>query len=209
MSANTITCRSRLIPSLAAVLSAVAILPGAASASTTWFGSSLNHDPANAGSLCSDLNVGPNDVCTHVGSYYPGFSGRAGSPISGTIVALKLRPEGPMTFVAKVVTVHNLSSDEQSGQAAATAQSRQISVQGPTQNELDNGVYPTVTVNVHLRVKRGQELAIDTNSNTAEYCSDGTPGQLVFDPVLAVGQGFSNSSGVDNCLMLIQAIVRH
>jgi hypothetical protein len=43
---------------------------------------------------------------------------------------------------------------------------------------MDNGVYPVVTVKVSLKVKKGQEIAIDTDSNTAEYCSDGTPGQL-------------------------------
>ena len=49
---------------------------------------------------------------------------------------------------------------------------------------MDNGIYPVVTVKVSLKVKKGQEIAIDTASNTAEYCSDGTPGQLLYDPVL-------------------------
>jgi hypothetical protein len=80
---------------------------------------------------------------------------------------------------------------------------------GPTQDQLDNSVYPVVTVKVSLKVKRGQEIAIDTDSNTAEYCSDGTPGQLLFDPVLSIGQSFRNSNGVDGCLMLVQAEVKH
>lgn len=53
-------------------------------------------------------------------------------------------------------------------------------------------------------------MAIDTNNNQAEYCSDGTPGQLTFfNPDLALGDGFQNSQGVDDCLLLVQATIRH
>ena len=69
------TSRSRFMSSLAAALGAIALVPAGASASTSWFGSSLDHTPANAGNSCSDDGVGnPGDLCTHVGSYYPGFS---------------------------------------------------------------------------------------------------------------------------------------
>jgi hypothetical protein len=198
--------RKTLIPALAAA--AMAIAPAAANAST--FGSSLNHDPANAGSTCADNGVGSNPLamCTHVASDYPGFSGHAKARTNGTITQLRLTPEGPMTFTAEVVNVRNVSPDFQSGQAQATQRSRQITVPGPTQDELDNGVYPTQTVNVHMKVRKGQELAINTASNTAEYCADGTPGQLLFQPVLAPNHPFQTSAGVDDCLMLIQAVVR-
>jgi hypothetical protein len=207
--------RSRLIPVLAATLSAVAIIPGAAAAATSHFGSSLDHTPANAGSSCADDGVGPQnpiaptELCTHVGSYYPGFSGHANSPATGTITQLKLMPQGPMTFTAQVVTVRHLSSNEHTGQAKATASSRQITLAGPTQDQMDNSDYPVETVNVKLKVKKGQDIAITTASNTAEYCSDGTPGQLLFDPTLTVGQPFASSAGVDDCLMLVQAVVKN
>jgi hypothetical protein len=206
---NIFTSRSRLMASATAALGAFALIPAAASASTTWFGSSLDHTPANAGSTCSEDGVGnPGDLCTHVGSDYPGFSGHAQSKTTGTIIQLKVRPQGPMTFTAKVVSVRHLSSDFQSGQAKVTARSRLITVPGPTQDQMDNSVYPIEKFKVSLKVKKGQYIAIDTTSNTAEYCSDGTPGQLLFDPILALGQGFSNSAGVDGCLMLIQAVVK-
>src|SRR5262249_39075893 len=147
----------------------------------------------------------PGDICTHVGSDYPGFSGHAKSPATGTITQLKLRPQGPMTFVAKVVTVRNASSDFRTAQAQPTARSRTITLPGPTQTQLANGIYPVVSVKVSLKVKKGQEIAIDTASNTAEYCSDGTPGQLLFDPVLKVGSPFAHSQGVDDCLLLVRA----
>src|SRR5581483_3396797 len=116
--------RASVAPAVAVALSALALAPVAGAASTTWFGSSLDHTPANAGSSCAEDGVGqPGDVCTHVDSDYPGFSGHAASTVNGTIVALKLRPAGPMTFTAEVVNVRNLSADLHSGQAQATAHS--------------------------------------------------------------------------------------
>src|ERR1035437_8618342 len=66
---NSFISRSRLMASAAGAIGAIALVPAAASASTTWFGSSLDHTPANAGSTCSEDGVGsPGDLCTHVGS---------------------------------------------------------------------------------------------------------------------------------------------
>jgi hypothetical protein len=206
---NIFTRGSRPLAGVIAALGAIALGPAVASASTTWFGSSLDHTPANAGSTCSQDGVGnAGDLCTHVGSDYPGFSGHAQSKTTGTIVQLKVRPEGPMTFTAKVVTVRRLAADFKSGQAKVTARSRLITVPGPTQSQMDDSIYPVEKFKVSLKVKKGQEIAIDTTSNTAEYCSDGTPGQLLFDPILGLGHGFRNSAGVDGCLMLIQAVVK-
>ncbi len=76
--ANIFTGWSRSAAAVSAAVGALVLSPAAASASTTWFGSSLDHTPANAGSTCSQDGVGnPGDVCTHVGSDYPGFSGHA------------------------------------------------------------------------------------------------------------------------------------
>lgn len=199
----------RFVHTLLAAGMALALVPAGASAATTWFGSSLNHDPANAGSSCADNGATGSPVCTHVGSYYPGTSGHARSTVTGTIVAIRVRAEGPATMRFKVVRVRNVSGDHTSGQAKAVAVSRLITVQGPSQDDLDNGVYPIETFRVHLHVQRGQEIAVDTTNNTAEYCVDGTPGQLLFDPVLALGQPFRSSASVDGCLMLVQAVVRH
>jgi hypothetical protein len=213
--ASLISAVSRRACSTVCIAAAVSVIAAigasAASAKTTWFGSSLNHTPANAGSSCSDDGVGaPGDVCTHVGSDYPGTSGRAKAPVKGTITQLKLRPEGPLTFVPEVVSVRDVASDFQSGQARATARGHQVSLPGPTQDQMSNGIYPVVSVHVKLKVKKGQEIAINTASNTAEYCSDGTPGQLLFDPVLAPGSSaFHASQGVDGCLMLVQAKIKH
>jgi hypothetical protein len=201
--------RSRLIPALAATVGALALVPAGALASTTWFGSSLNHDPANAGNSCADDGVMGSSLCTHVGSFYPGFSGRAGSPVNGTIIAFKVRASGPTKMTFRVVEVRHMSSNHRSAQAKAVVKGPTVHVQGPSQTDINNGTDRNETFHVHLKVKKGQEIAIDTTSNTAEYCSDSTPGQLLFDPILGLGQNFRNSSDVDGCLMLVQAVVKH
>jgi hypothetical protein len=202
--------KTRTLGVLTAALGAFALLAGTASAKIFTFGSSFTNPPANSGNTCAEDGVsGPSATCTHVASLYPGTSGRAQSPANGTIVAVQLLPSGPMTMVVKVVNVRNLSSNEHHGQAQATAKSGTIHVPGPTADEQSIGDIPIETFFVQLPVKKGQELAIDTNSNTAEYCANGTPGQLLFDPVLQIGKPFRGSQGVDSCLMLVRAVVEN
>jgi hypothetical protein len=202
--------KAKSLCALMAALGAFALFAGSASAKIFMFGSSFSNPPANAGSTCAQDGVsGPSATCTHVGSFYPGNSGHAQSPASGTIVAVQLTPSAPMSMVVKVVNVRNLSSNEHHGQAQATAKSGTIHVPGPTTNQLEDSEIPIETFFVQLPVKKGQEIAIDTKSNTAEYCADGTPGQLLFDPVLQIGKPFRGSQGVDGCLMLVRAVVEN
>ena len=199
--------RSRFATVFVATATAAALVPAAASASTTWFGSSLNHEPANAGASCVSDDSVPPPLCTHVGSYYPGTSGRVMAPANGTVVAFRVRAEGPTTLTFRLVRVRHMSADNTQGQAGSVAKGATVQVQGPSQDQLDNGSYPVETFRAHLRVQRGEEIAVDTTNNTAEYCSDGTPGQLTFDPFLAQGMGFRSSTGVDDCLLLVQAVI--
>src|ERR1019366_1427811 len=107
---NSFISRSRLMASAAVALGAIALVPPGTCTWAAWCGSSLGHPPANAGSTCSEDGVGsPGDLCTHVGSDYPGFSGHAQSKTTGMIVQLKVRPEGPMRFTAQVVNVRHVA----------------------------------------------------------------------------------------------------
>lgn len=193
-----------------ASLGAVALIPAGASAATSYFGSSLNHDPANAGASCNPDFSAPSPNCTHVGSYYPGFSGHAQAASNGTITKIKVLAQGPMTMKFKLVQVRNLASDHRSGQAKVVYAGPTLNVTGPSSDQASNGTYPVQSFPVHIKVKQGQELAIDTSNNQAEYCSDGTPGQLTFsNPILKTGQGFRTNTSVDDCLLLVQAVVKH
>ena len=200
--------RSRFVTGLATALTAAAILPAGAMAATSNFGSSLNHDPANAGTSCDQNNLDSSPFCTHVGSFYPGFSGHAQAKSPGTITKIKLRAQGPMNFRFKLIQVRHLSSNHKSGQAKVVAVSRKLHANGPSAN--GDGSSPVETFNVHIKVHKGDYVGLDTNNNTAEYCSDGTPGQLTFfNPNLSLGVGFQQSQGVDDCLLLVQAVYNH
>ena len=111
---------------------------------------------------------------------------------------IKLRAEGPSTLKLLIVKVRHVSANHKSGQA-------ELVERGPTLHATGSGSVEKFPV--HLSVSKGEELAVTTSSNTAEYCSDGTPGQLLFAP--PVGSSFSSSKGVDGCLMLIQAVVKY
>jgi hypothetical protein len=206
---STSTVRNRFLSALVATATALVLVPAGASAATTWFGSSLNHEPANAGASCNPDDTVPPPFCTHVGSYYPGTSGRVKAPVDGTVIAFRVRAEGPTTLTFRLVRVRHLSADETSGRAHSVATGPQVQVNGPSADQLDNGVYPVERFPAHLKVHKGDEIAIDSTNNTAEYCSDGTPGQLTFDPILTHGMGFHPSTGVDDCLLLVQAVIRH
>ncbi len=168
-----------------------------ASTPTSYFGSSLDHSPANAGSTCAQDGATGGAKCTHVGSFYPGFSGHAAAPKNGVVKAIRLRAEAPAKLHILIVAVRNVSSDHRMGQA-------KVVVNGPTLHPVGTGGIETFPV--QLNVKKGDELAVNTTSNTAEYCSDGTPGQLLFDPPLTTS--FSSSDAVDGCLMLVQAVMK-
>ena len=182
---------------LVAVLVAAATAGGAAT-KKTWFGSSLNHEPANAGSTCPG-----GGSCARAGSFYPGTSGRMKSPLSGKIVRFRIRAQGPMTARLEVVRLRKLSSDHRSARAKLVSRGPRVKVKG---GNGDEGTYPIESFKTHLKVHKGDIVAIETSRNMAEYCSDGTPGELTF---ASVRRGsFRNSNSVVGCLLLVQAVVK-
>ncbi len=181
-----------------------AIAPASAQAGTTWFGSSLNHEPANAGSTCVEEGQ-PLVSCTRVGSYYPGNSGRVKATRSGRITKIRLMAQGPGTLRVKIVRLKNVAPNHKSGRARVIARTRVLHVNGPVEGAVE---IPIEEFAVNLAVRKGDSIAIDTKENVVEYCSDGTPGMLQFRPVLPVGGSFRPSSGYTGCLLLVQARVR-
>ena len=205
----TLIRRSRFVTGVATALTAAAIVPAGAMAATSNFGSSLNHDPANAGTSCDQNNLDNPPFCTHVGSFYPGFSGHAQAKSGGTITKIKRPRRGPdeLPLQAHAGPPPQLEPQE----SARPRSSRSAAGCTPTARSANgDGSSPVETFNVHIKVHKGDYVGIDTNNNTAEYCSDGTPGQLTFfNPDLALGDGFQSSQGVDDCLLLVQAVYNH
>ena len=201
------TTRRLALTASVAAASAAALVPAGASAATSSFGSSLNHDPANGGQTCEELGA-PSLKCTHVGSYYPGTSGKARAPKTGRVKAIKVRAQGPMTMTFRLAKVRNVSANKRHGQAKVVSAGRTVHVNGPTQEQAENGIYPVETFKANLRVHKGEEIAITTSQNTAAYCADGSPYQLVFSPILKLGQNFRNNTTTEDCQLLVKAIVK-
>jgi hypothetical protein len=201
------TTRRTALALATSAVAAAALAPAGAHAATSSFGSSLNHEPANAGQTCTDLGLlAPK--CTHVGSYYPGTSGKARAPRTGRIKQLKVYAQGPMTFRLKVASVKNVSANHKSAKAKIAAVGPVLHAQGPTAQQQEDGTYRIETFKVNVKVKKGQELAIDTDANTAGYCADGSPYQTVFSPILKLGQNFRTNQTTDDCQLLMKAIVK-
>jgi hypothetical protein len=201
------TTRRTALAALTTAAAAAALVPAGASAATSAFGSSLDHEPANAGQTCQDLGL-LSTTCTHVSSYLPGNSGKVHSPKTGRIKQIKVRAQGPMTFRPKVASVKNVSANHKTLKAKITAAGPVLHVKGPSEQQLEDNVYPVETFKVNIKVKKGQELAMDTTRNTAGYCADGSPYQTVFGPVLKLGKGFRTNNTTDDCQMLVRAIVK-
>jgi hypothetical protein len=124
------TRRTALVLATSAV-AAAALAPAGAQAATSSFGSSLNHEPANAGQTCTDLGLlAPK--CTHVASYYPGTSGKARAAKSGRIVKIKVRAQSAMTFKLKVAKVKNVSANHKTAWAKIAYVGPTIHVKGPS-----------------------------------------------------------------------------
>src|SRR5436305_13232965 len=135
---------------IALIAGALVVAPAGACAATTWFGSSLNHDPANAGLSCNPTHPSaPGRLCTRVGSYFPGTSGRVKAPVAGTIVKIRIRPQGPMKLTFKLVRLRHVSSNHESGQAKVIETGPKLTVKGPSSAQLNNGVYPIESFPVH------------------------------------------------------------
>ena len=70
-------------------------------------------------------------MCTRVGSFYPGNSGRVQSPVNGTIVAFKVRAQGPTTLRFRLVRLRDVAPDHRTGAAKFVANSRLVTVHAP------------------------------------------------------------------------------
>ncbi len=197
---------SRLALTVAAAALALALVPVAAQAKSTWFGSSLLHEPSNSAPAhpCGP-DGNPLLACTRVGVRYPGTSGRVRAPRSGRIVAFKVRAGAPGRMTFKVVRVRNLNTRTNPGSGQAKAVGR-----GPTVNVQGRGFDETNAIErfpANVRVHKGDQIAIDSRSTSALYCSDGGTYQLVFRP-LALGGGFRSSVTDDGCQLMVQAVIR-
>jgi hypothetical protein len=70
----------------------------------------------------------------------------------------------------------------------------------------DGGPYTIETFHVDIKVKKGEYLAIQSKATSMLQCSGGGLNQLLFQPALQEGAGYSTTTHVDGCLLLLEAV---
>ncbi len=199
----------RLVSAVAA-LAALLLVPAASHATTYTFGTRLDHEPSNSapGHNCrEDGSDDPTPPCTRVaidmGDAVPGG---LTAPRNGTIVKLRVRAGalGDLTF--RVVKLKQLGYDPSLGDFAGFGKGVGT---GPSVHVAGRGFdesNPIEEFPAHLKVHKGDYLAIDSAATSVLYCSGGGNNQLIFSPTL--GSAFSISTQSEGCDLLVQAVMK-
>ncbi len=199
----------RLISAVAA-LAALLLVPAASHAKTYTFGTRLDHEPSNSapGHNCrEDGSDDPTPPCTRVaideGAAVPGG---LTAPRNGTIVKFRVRAGAPGQITFRLVRLRNLGYDATLGDFAGFGRGAGV---GPTVYPQGRGFYdykPVEEFPAHLRVRKGDYLAIDSTSTSVLYCSGGGNNQLIFSPALT--PSFAISTQSEGCDLLVQAVMK-
>jgi hypothetical protein len=127
------------------------------------------------------------------------------APKDGTIRHIKIVAGSPGVMIIEIARVRPHSIKNDSGRAKIVVKGPKIHYQG--QGGVDNGEpYNVETFRVHLPVKKGEYLAIQSSSTSLERCSDGGPQQLLYQPILTKADGYQKAPYHDGCFLLLEGI---
>ena len=205
------TRTTRILTALFAAIALLAI-PAASQAKTYTFGIRLDHEPSNsapAHNCNEDGNDDPTPACTRValdvGDAVPGG---LRAPRNGTIVKLRVRAGTPGSLTFRLVRLQRLGFNQALGEttalgrAVATGPTVQLQGLGFAEDERD----AVEEFPAHLKVHKGDYLAIDSTATSALYCSGGGANQMIFAP--ALGGALRQSTQTDGCELLVQAVMK-
>jgi hypothetical protein len=188
----------------------VAALPGVAAGKRMTFGSSLSQPPTEtaAPGTC-DTTGTSRDIgkCTRVALGFPATgtaSGGVQAPVGGVIRRIRVRSAVAGTVRVTLARVRKLDRDAARGQGRAVSKGALLRVRGRGLRSHK----PVESFRVHLRVRRGDYLALRGASFGMLRCQGGDVEQLVFAPPLRTGKGYRTSNGFDSCTALVQAVIR-
>jgi hypothetical protein len=164
------------------------LLPAAAQAAPTTFGSRLNNDPTQG--------CGTPDPCTTVSLIHPtdpnGDPYSGGAPVDGVITKFRVRAyvptPSPVTFLLADISLPD-PNDNSSALASAVAVGPQVTIQPSEASEVPIAEFPA-----RVPVKKGQHLALESGPEThAVYDSSGSKFSYIFSPPLVAGSGARGS----------------
>jgi hypothetical protein len=203
---------ARIVRLISAVTALVALLavPAVGHAKTYTFGTRLDHEPSNSapGHNCrEDGSDDPTPACTRVaidmGAAVPGG---LTAPRNGTIVKFRVRAGAPGELTFRLAQLKQLGFDPSLGDFAGFGRAAGT---GPTGHVAGRGfdeADPVEEFPAHLKVRKGDYLAIDSTATSTLYCAGGGNDQLIFSPTL--GSSFSLSTQGEGCNLLVQAVMK-
>ena len=185
--------------------SAATTAPASAGAKTpTFFGAKLTNQsqPSNAqnGQSCDEsAGIGPGATCTWVAITAFENGSHFTAPTTGTIEHVKL-----VSCVAGKFRLQLAQAKPSSDKAKIVANGPEITYAGQSPCGGENGDHYIVqSFRVHLRVAKGDYIAIKAASTGTLSCSGGD-GFLLYAPPLPVGSGFKTSHSGASCDLLVQ-----
>jgi len=200
---------ARLISALAA-LAALLLVPAVSHAKTYTFGTRLDHEPSNsapAHNCKEDGGDDPTPACTRVAiDMGDAVAGGLTAPRTGTIVKFRVRAGAPGDLTFRLAQLKQLgfdpSLDDFAGFGKGAGTGPTVHVEGRGFDETN----PVEEFPAHLKVHKGDYLAIDSTAASTLYCAGGGNAQLIFSPTL--GRTFSLSTQSEGCDLLVQAVMK-
>jgi hypothetical protein len=191
---------------LAAVAVVVLALP--TSALGARFGANMSLAPQSldpGGEVC---NLGTPQPCTMIaiGVGHGPTMGRITAPFKGRITRLRVRADGPGSFRLQLARIDDVAAitpgEDEMGRV--TRSGRLITFTGSSPPD------PPESFRMHLRVRKGEYLAMLGTAFPAERCASELIGrnEALFQPPLRPREPFQPVFDNGSCVPLIQAVVK-
>jgi hypothetical protein len=195
--------KSKIIATAIAAGALVALPAAANAAPGSWIGSELDPtvQPSNS-APAHDCDANPGGKCSWVMGEAYGNPGGEAATKSGYLRKVKLVAGEPGSFKLQVVKTRA------DGSSRLVRQGPRISYQGQSQQNWDDDVYRVEKFKTHLKIKKGQRLAIKTRSTSMLRCSSGGANTLQYSPPLKRKQGYRAYDNGEGCWMLIEGKVK-
>jgi hypothetical protein len=208
--ARTRTASIASAVSAAFALLALLLMPAIGHAKTSTFGIRLDHEPSNSAPGHNCKEDGSDDstpACTRVaidqGDAVPGG---LVAPRNGTIVKFRVRAGAPGDLTFRLAQLKQLGFDPSLGDYAGFGKGvgtgPSVHVEGRGFDETN----PVEEFPAHVKVHKGDYLAIDSTATSVLYCTGGGNNQLIFSDPL--DGSFSSSTQTEGCDLLVQAVMK-
>jgi hypothetical protein len=205
---------TKRLPAMAAALASLVAIGvigvSTASAATVKFGAKLtsNTQPSNANNATcadSDPTLSGVDPCTRVPTTFADVGGLPTAPKTGTMTKIKLIAAKPGSMVPFVVALKNFNAQAYHAKGKATAKGPKINYVSSVQATS----YKIQSFAVNFPVHKGEYLGITAKKTSMLRCNSGGGKQLLFQPRLKIGNPFDPSDGRDDCVLLIQGVIKY